>query len=72
MVVSQPREMLPSASLNWNVIYPLKYENEYAFQSPGLFLLFIKGLAFIYNLWLSPSFFQSCSALYFSVFCVLY
>lgn len=67
MVVSHPREMLPSASLNWNVIYPLSYENEYVFQSLRLFLLFIKGLAFIYNLWLSP-FFQCCLCIVLSMF----
>lgn len=67
MVVSHPREMLPSASLNWNVIYPLNYENEYVFQSLRLFLLFIKGLALIYNLWLSP-FFQCRLCIVLSMF----
>lgn len=66
-VVCCPGQLLPSASLKWNTIYPLKYENEYAFQTLRVFLLFIKGPACICNLWLCPSFSQSYQGLYFNV-----
>lgn len=55
-------------SLKWNTFYPLKYENEYAFQTFNLFLPFIKGPACICNLWLSWSY----QALYFNIISILY
>lgn len=72
MVVSCRGQLLPSACLKWNTIYPLKYENEYTFQTFRLFLLFIKGPACVCNQWLSPFFSQSYQALYFNVVSVLH
>lgn len=72
MVVSCPGQLLPSASLKWNKIYPLKYENKYIFQTIQPFLLFIKDPICVCNLWLSPFFFQSYQALYFNVLYIVH